>query len=372
MDVTSPDGAFAESNVAAFTRSRAAFDLKGVMSSLTVLRLRSRDLNLIERQLRAKVMQFPQFFQNSPIVLDVGDIEGGVEGFPLAALVRALSVCKVVPVAVTNIDDAHRPMAAAAGLGIVTLSATRPAGDPEAPGVQTAVNAASPAEPTPRAGAQAHDRREDRGPGGGREARDGQPVGSRPFLDREVTQVGREVRELREAREREARLEARERERDRERDAGLGTPPPQSRTPTPSVPVGAVGPAPTASSQPPQMPPRPQPGQGGHRAPLVIRQPVRSGQLIYAEKNDLIVLAPVNPGAQIIADGNIHVYSTLRGRAVAGAKGYGDARIFCQKFEAELIAIAGAHLTFDDIPKENRGKSVQISLQNGACVITAL
>ena len=133
MDVTSRDGAFAESNVAAFTRSRAAFDLKGVMSSLTVLRLRTRDLNLIERQLRAKVTQFPQFFQSSPIILDVGELEGGVEGFPLAALVRALSVCKVVPVAVTNIDEAHRPMAAAAGLGIVNLSASRPAGDPEAP-----------------------------------------------------------------------------------------------------------------------------------------------------------------------------------------------------------------------------------------------
>ncbi|HEY0712945.1 MAG TPA: hypothetical protein VGF45_09750, partial [Polyangia bacterium] len=166
MDVNPSDGSFAESSVAAFTRSRAAFDLKGVMSSLTVLRLRSRDLNLIERQLRAKVMQFPQFFQNSPIVLDVSEIEGGVAGFPLAALVRALHVCKVVPVAVTNIDDAHRPMAAAAGLGIVSLSGAKPGVDPEGAGeAQTraargeGASTPTPEAPAPRA-AHAHPDRE--------------------------------------------------------------------------------------------------------------------------------------------------------------------------------------------------------------------
>ncbi len=104
----------------------------------------------------------------------------------------------------------------------------------------------------------------------------------------------------------------------------------------------------------------------------MIRQPVRSGQLIYAENNDLIVLASVNPGAQIVADGNIHVYATMRGRAVAGAKGFTDARIFCQRFEAELIAIAGAYLTFDDIPKDRMGKPAQVYLQNSVCVIGPL
>jgi septum site-determining protein MinC len=317
MDVTSRDGAFAESNVAAFTRSRAAFDLKGVMSSLTVLRLRTRDLNLIERQLRAKVTQFPQFFQGSPIVLDVGELEGGVEGFPLAALVRALSVCKVVPVAVTNLDEAHRHMAAAAGLGIVNLSASRPAGDPEAA-------AAEP--PAPRE-QQAREQ----------QARDGQAL-----------QHAREIQ----VREHQAReQQAREAEAHAQH---------QMRTPTPTPAQGQPAASATAA--------RP----GAHRAPMVVRQPVRSGQLIYAEKNDLIVLAPVNPGAQIVADGNIHVYATLRGRAVAGAQGFSDARIFCQKFEAELVAIAGAHLTFDDIPRDRLGKPSQVHLQNGVCVISPL
>ena len=105
---------------------------------------------------------------------------------------------------------------------------------------------------------------------------------------------------------------------------------------------------------------------------MIVRQPVRSGQVVYAEGTDLIVLAPVNPGAQLIADGNIHVYSTLRGRAVAGAKGYADARIFCMKLEAELIAVNGAYVTFDDIPADRRNRPVQVFVQNGACVIAPL
>jgi septum site-determining protein MinC len=335
MDVISRDGAFAESNVAAFTRSRAAFDLKGVMSSLTVLRLRSRDLNLIERQLRAKVTQFPQFFQSAPIVLDVGELEGGVEGFPLAALVRALSVCKVVPVAVTNIDDAHRSLAAAAGLGIVNLSASRPAGDPEAP-------AGEAREAQPARDLQAQQARDNQA----QQARDNQARENQAREHARELQLREHMVREQQAREAEAHAQH------------------QMRTPTPTPAQGQ----PAVTSAQAQGQARP----GAHRAPLVIRQAVRSGQLIYAEKNDLIVLAPVNPGAQIVADGNIHVYATLRGRAVAGAQGYSDARIFCQKFEAELVAIAGAHLTFDDIPRDRLGKPAQVCLQNGACVISAL
>jgi septum site-determining protein MinC len=109
-----------------------------------------------------------------------------------------------------------------------------------------------------------------------------------------------------------------------------------------------------------------------HRLPIVIREPVRSGQTVYAEKNDLIVLAPVNPGAQLIADGNIHVYSRLRGRAVAGAHGATEARIYCQKLEAELIGIDAAYLAADDIPLERMGLPAQIFLQSGRCVIASL
>jgi len=84
------------------------------------------------------------------------------------------------------------------------------------------------------------------------------------------------------------------------------------------------------------------------------------------------VLAPVNPGAEVIADGHVHIYSTLRGRAVAGAHGATDARIFCHRLEAELVSIAGAYIMADDIPAEFRGQAIQVFLDGGECRITAL
>ena len=83
-------------------------------------------------------------------------------------------------------------------------------------------------------------------------------------------------------------------------------------------------------------------------------------------------MAPVNPGAQIYADGHIHIYSTLRGRAMAGAQGMTDARIFVQKLEAELVAVAGAYVMADDIPIDRRGKACQVFFENGECRISAL
>jgi septum site-determining protein MinC len=94
--------------------------------------------------------------------------------------------------------------------------------------------------------------------------------------------------------------------------------------------------------------------------------------VIYAQGNDLVVLASVNPGAQVIADGHVHIYAPLRGRAVAGASGLLGARIFCQKLEAELVAISGAYVMADEIPTDRRGKPAQIFLENGECRITAL
>jgi septum site-determining protein MinC len=110
----------------------------------------------------------------------------------------------------------------------------------------------------------------------------------------------------------------------------------------------------------------------GLRMPLVIRQTVRSGQIVYAQGTDLIVLAPVNPGAQLLADGNIHVYAPLRGRAIAGARGAKDARIFCQRLEAELVGIDTAYVTAEGLPPERAGKPAMVVLEGERCVIAAL
>ncbi len=98
------------------------------------------------------------------------------------------------------------------------------------------------------------------------------------------------------------------------------------------------------------------------RAKTVYR-PVRSGQQIYATNRDLVVLAAVNAGAEVVADGDVHIYGPLRGRALAGAKGDRQARIFCQSMVAELVAIAGHYQVSDEsVPREVRGRAVQIYL----------
>jgi septum site-determining protein MinC len=96
---------------------------------------------------------------------------------------------------------------------------------------------------------------------------------------------------------------------------------------------------------------------------MIIDTPVRSGQRIYARGCDLIVTAAVNDGAEIIADGSIHVYAPLRGRALAGASGNAAARIFTLSMEAELVSIAGMYRTFDEaLPKSVAKKAVEIRL----------
>ncbi len=105
---------------------------------------------------------------------------------------------------------------------------------------------------------------------------------------------------------------------------------------------------------------------------LVHTTPVRSGQQVYAQGRDLTVCAAVGAGSEVMADGSVHIYGPLRGRAMAGALGDTDARIFCRAFHAELVAVAGNYKVLDEIPKEFHGKPVQIFLRNDALVIEAM
>ncbi len=124
----------------------------------------------------------------------------------------------------------------------------------------------------------------------------------------------------------------------------------------------------------------PAPQQGANEQPtasaervetLVVEQPVRSGQQVYS-RGDMIVLAPVSTGAEIMAEGNIHVYSNLRGRAMAGVRGDTSARIFCQQLNAELVSIAGHYRVAEDLPDAHRNQPVHLSLQGEAMHFTAL
>ncbi len=105
---------------------------------------------------------------------------------------------------------------------------------------------------------------------------------------------------------------------------------------------------------------------------LVIDQPVRSGQTVVFERGDITVLGSVASGAEIMAGGSVHIYGTLRGRAIAGLGGNPGARIFCRKLQAELLAIDGVYQTADDMPANVLGKPVQVWLHGEQMKITVL
>ena len=130
--------------------------------------------------------------------------------------------------------------------------------------------------------------------------------------------------------------------------------------------VQAVKPAPdkrqTAQAAAPVEPPMPAVPLGA----LVIDRPLRSGQQVYARGRDLVVMAMVNAGAEVIADGHIHVYAPLRGKAMAGARGNTDARIFALALEAELLSIAGVYRTSENpLPAAVAGRAAQVRLVPG-------
>ncbi len=104
----------------------------------------------------------------------------------------------------------------------------------------------------------------------------------------------------------------------------------------------------------------------------IINTPVRSGQQIYAKNADLIVTSSVSAGAELVADGNIHIYGMMRGRALAGASGEQNAGIFCTHLAAELVSIAGEYWIMDQIPSEFFGQAARLTLTDGVLSITTL
>jgi septum site-determining protein MinC len=131
-----------------------------------------------------------------------------------------------------------------------------------------------------------------------------------------------------------------------------------------SVLVEEPSTTPTTPTKP--VPPVSQPPVAAPLGAMVIDKPLRSGQQVYAKGRDLIVLAMVNAGAEVIADGHIHVYGALRGKAIAGARGNTQAQIFAQVMAPELISIAGVYRTSENaLPKDVLGQVAQVCLQSG-------
>ncbi|HVE54227.1 MAG TPA: septum site-determining protein MinC [Ramlibacter sp.] len=127
----------------------------------------------------------------------------------------------------------------------------------------------------------------------------------------------------------------------------------QPKKPAVAAPVEAVPPPPASA--------------------LVVDKPLRSGQQVYARGRDLVVLSMVNPGAEVIADGHIHVYAPLRGKAIAGTRGDAQARILTLCLEPELVSIAGVYRTSENpLPPQLLGKPAQIRLQENKLVMAPL
>jgi len=230
------------------------FEFKSGSINLPILKLLCDDLDAVVLSLREKVTQAPDFFRNTPVVIDLHDVAVPDAELDFSKLVHALHGCGMVPVGVRGGLESQHHAARIAELAV--LADTRH-------------------EPT-------HHQ----------------------------------------------------------------APPPRPAT-RPAVQIEpAVG--------------------------KLIDHPVRSGQRIYAAGGDLIVLSPVSAGAEIMADGNIHVYSTLRGRALAGVQGNLNSRIFCLDLQAELISIGGHYKVSENLDDSVAGKPVQIYLRDNTLVIEDL
>ena len=128
-----------------------------------------------------------------------------------------------------------------------------------------------------------------------------------------------------------------------------------------AAPVPAEAASPPASAAPEALPAQ-------HPNSLLLDSPVRSGQCIVHPEGDVIVIGSVASGAEVIAGGSIHIYGTLRGRAVAGSRD-SRARIFCRKLEAELLSIDGLYMVAEDMPAHLRGQPIQVWLEGDSMVM---
>lgn len=249
------------------SEQRPVIEFKSSSITLPVLIIASGDLPLVVEHLQNKVQQAPEFFKNSPVLLDLHELTKQQADLDLHALLAAVSAAGLIPTGIRGGSEKHHAIALEHHIAVFA----------EARGSSSA--SAAPSKPAPKASAPA------------------------PSQD--------------------------------------------------------------ADTAPPS-------GDKAHSAETkLITQPIRSGQRVYST-GDLIILAQVSAGAEIMAEGNIHVYSTLRGRALAGVQGNTESRIFCSDLQAELISIAGNYRVSEDLDDTVRGKPVQIFLQKHSLIINDL
>jgi len=240
--------------------NRGSFQLKGKLFTLTVLQLFNDDLDSLEHELKQHVDMAPGFFNHTPIVIDLNDMQNISAEFDFKRLKKLICSCSMIPVGVKGADKELKIHIENAGLALLAESTSA--------STDKKVNEETPQkQPEPQV----------------------------------ITKIEKVIE-------------------------------------TQTVEVAQQS--------------------------MLVKQTIRSGQQIYAPNGDLIVIGSVSAGAEVLADGNIHIYGTLRGRALAGIKGNNNTAIFCHNLQAELVSIAGIYKLSDDMPSDHIGQFSQVSLNN--------
>ncbi len=262
--------------------NKSCFQLKGSLFTLTVLQLYHSDLQCLEKELTRQVEQTPQFFNHTPIVIDLHLLEDNQKTLDFKQLKQIVCKLRMIPVGIKGATSEQKNSIDEAGLAILAeaKSATRHKEKKQQ-------------EQTPQP--------------------EPQSMQTKTTADNKISAGNNALEHTSTA---------------------------QNQHPSP---------------KPAQHPVTPQQSK-------VVRQTVRSGQQIYAANGDLIIIGSVSAGAEVLAAGNIHIYGTLRGRALAGVPNNTQANIFCHNLQSELISIAGIYLLCDDIPTENMGTTNHIRL----------
>lgn len=283
------------------------------MYTLLSLRLHSSDLDAIDAGLSDKVQQAPGFFSNTPVVIDITRIEGD-EQIDAERLINRVKAHKLIPVLVSVIDS-ESPVAQKLSLPIVETTSRS---------VALSDNIAGTKKSASKSGSKATEGRKSLL--NEHKLTPALAEGDDSLDNSDDTSTGDEI----------------------DADATGGDE---------VVELGGK-----LSSHMDYEP----------VAPRLVTRPVRSGQQLYARATDLIIMAHVGPGAEIVADNNIHVYGPLRGRALCGVTGNTESRIFCQSLEAELVSVAGNYKLLEEIPEDLRGKPAQIWFHEGRLNIDPL
>ena len=295
-------------------RAPEVFELRSAAMTLVVVALKTTDMAAIERELTARFADTPDMFSHDPVVIDIAQAAGDPLAIDYAQLSLLLRRFSMLAAAVRGGSVEQMAAASAAGLGAA----------PEALPMPVPSSAPTPIAPVREIAAQP--------------ATTANTTATTTTATTATTTAATGTESAAPVTRPDA-------------DASAHA---LSSHTAPAMSVMSAAPAAVAATR-------------------IVDKPLRSGQQVYARGGDLVVLAAVNFGAEVIADGSIHVYAPLRGKAIAGARGNADARIFSTCMEPELISIAGTYRTTDNpLPHGVLGKPAQIRLDGERLVFEPL